>query len=252
MVRVTGTITVVKLATSTTPATVTITPTGGNAATLTVTANTKISVDGVGGKAVTDLLVGMPAEARYQVTATANNALRIEASDMVRVTGTITVVKLATSTTPATVTITLTGGNTVTLTVTANTKISVNGVGGKAVTDLFVGMPAEATYQVTATAYNALRIEASDMARVTGTITAVTPAGKTTPALVTITPTGGNTATLTVTANTKISVNGVGGKAVTDLLVGMPAEATYQVTATAYNALRIEAGTDNDEEESRR
>jgi hypothetical protein len=53
--------------------------------------------------------------------------------------------------------------------------------------------------------------------------------------------------TLTVTATTKISVNGEGGKTVADLTVGMRAEAAYQVTATANNALRIEAGSDRDE-----
>jgi hypothetical protein len=110
-------------------------------------------------------------------------------------------------------------------------------------------MRAEARYQVTATANNALTIEASDLFRVSGTITAIVPAGATTPATVTITPTGGTAVTLTVTATTRISVNGVRGKTVADLLVGMRAEATYQVTATANNALTIEAGTDKDEDE---
>jgi hypothetical protein len=245
MLRVTGAITKIVPAGMTTPATVTITPDNGTAAvTLTVTATTKISVDGVAGKAVSDLLVGMQAQAKYQVTATANNALSIAAYDMLRVTGTITKVVPAGMTTPATVTITPTGGTAVTLTVTATTKISVDEVGGKAVTDLLVGMQAEAKYQVTAIANNALSIAANDRVRVTGIITKVVPAAGTIPATVTITPTAGTAVTLTVTATIRISVNGVSGKTVTDLKVGLPAEATYQVTATANNALRIEAGTD--------
>jgi hypothetical protein len=243
---VSGTITAIKPATATTPATVTITPAGGKPVILTVTASTAISVDGVAGKAVSDLLVGMQAQAKYQLTATANNALSIDASDMLRVTGTITKIVPATSTAPATVTITPTGGTAVTLTVAASTATSVDGVGGKAVSDLLVGMQAQAKYQVTATANNALSIDANDKVRVTGTITKIVPATATAPATVAITPTGGTAVTLTVTATTRISVNGVGGKAVTDLTVGMPAEAVYQVTATANNALRIEAGTDND------
>jgi hypothetical protein len=59
--------------------TVTITNAAGTAVKMTVNASTVIIVNDQRNKTIADLTVGLHAEARYQVTATGNVALRIEA-----------------------------------------------------------------------------------------------------------------------------------------------------------------------------
>jgi hypothetical protein len=227
-----GMITKVTQPTGTTPGSIVITTATGTAVTLSVPNTTRISVDGVGGKTIANLTTVMRAEAIYQATGTnAGTALVIEASDIFHVKGMITKVTQPSGTTPGSIVITPTTGPAVTLTVTATTKISLDGVAGKTIANLTVGMTASAVYQATGTnAGTALHIAANDIFRVTGTITKVTPASGTTPGSIVITPTTGPAVTLTVTATTAISVDGVKNKTLADLAVGMQATSVYTVT----------------------
>jgi hypothetical protein len=216
--------------------TVTITRGNGTSVVLTVTTTTVIRLDGA-ASTVGSLLMGMRAEAVYQVTSAGNNAIRIAASDILRVQGTITAV--AATATPPTVTITRANGTSVTLTVVTATVIRLDGA-ASVVGNLLMGMRAEAVYQLS-TANNAIRIEASDKFRVEGTITAV--AATATPPTVTITRANGTSVTLTVVTGTPfttvIRLDGA-ASVVGNLLMGMQAEATYQLS-TANNAIRIAA-----------
>ena len=151
----------------------------------------------------------------------------------------------ASKTTPATVTITRADGTSVTVDVAASTVISIDHAAGT-FADLVVGQRAKAAYNLTAAGNIAVQIEANDIFRVSGTITKLVPAGKTTPATVTITRADGTSVTVDVSASTVITIDDAPGT-FADLVVGQRAKAVYKLTATGNVAVRIEEGTDNDD-----
>src|SRR5262249_40392348 len=157
---ITGAITKITQASGNTPGSIVIKPTTGSAVTLTVNANTPISVDGVSGKTLADLTTLMRATASY--TATGVNtatATQISATDPFRIKGAITKVTQASGNTPGSIVITPTTGSAVTLTVNDKTSIRIDDQ-KKTLADLTVGQKAEATYQATGTnAGTALRVE---------------------------------------------------------------------------------------------
>ena len=234
---VTGTITAV----SSTGNTLTVTPaqpSNSTALTLTVTANTAISLDGVTGKGLANLAVGMQAGVVYQTSGGVNTALQVNATDRFHVSGTIT----ALASDGSTLTITPSepaSSPAVTLNITSSTAVSLDGVTGTAVSNLVVGMRARAGYQLTSSGNNATHIEASDRFRVSGTITALASDGS----RLAITPdsTGSTAVKMAVTTSTSIRLDDVKGKTVANLLVGMRARATYQLTSSGNNATHIEA-----------
>ena len=230
-------------------------------ATVTVTTGSVISIDrGKGGTTFASLVSGMRAEVYYQlaVGGVTNAALRIEASDLFKVSGLIGTITPATpaGTVLGTLTI-VSAANTsqvlATVTVTTSSVISIDhGKGGTTFASLVSGMRAEVYYQlaVGGVANAALRIEASDILHVTGTAS-VTLAGVTAPGAATtqgsvvITPSDGSTpVSLTVPLNIPISVNGVSGKALSDIPNGSLVKAVYQVTGIGTGtAIRLETGS---------
>jgi hypothetical protein len=220
-------------AVSTTASTVDITRSDKTTVTVTVNASTAISVDGVASKMIGDLLVGMKAQAAYKLSGTPSNlALRIDAGDTLYVKGTITTV-----TSPNGLTITRFDGTTVTVTTDANTAITINRVAGQMFDSLVAGMRVEVKYQVTATGNLALKIEATDLVCIEGTISAVNAMAGT----VDVTKADKTTVTVTVNASTVITLEDAGRKTIADLLVGMKADVAYRATSTGNVALRIEA-----------
>jgi hypothetical protein len=233
---VAGTITAV----SSTGGTLSVTPTqsaNSTAVNLMVTANTTISIDGVTGKGLANLAVGMRAGVAYQTTGGVNNAIQINASDRYHVSGTIT----ALASDGSTLSITASqpaNSQAVTLNVTSSTGISLDGVTGKSVTNLVVGMRAKAGYQLTSSGNNATQVDASDIFHVSGTITALASDGS----KLRITPDSATTAIkLAITSSTVIRVDNVKGQTAANLVVGMRAKATYQLTSTGNNATQIDA-----------
>jgi hypothetical protein len=220
--------------TAKTATTVTITTAGGKAVTVTVNSNTHISVDGTPGKSITDLTTLMRAEAVYLDDLT---AVRIRASDIFEVHGTIAKITPASGATPAIVAITTVAGNTVNVQAPSTTAISVDHVPGKTVADLKAGMPAEAVYKATsATVNTGISIEAFSKAFVRGTITKIT--GTTG---VAITTASGTVVNLTVATTTTIFLDGAPSH-IGNLTPGMRAEAVYLVSAlNTGTAITIEA-----------
>jgi predicted RNA-binding protein len=170
-----------------------------------------------------------------------NNALDVldDGPDESEVEGTITAV----DTTAGTVTIIPSNGTpTVTLTVSTTTMIEVNDNPGT-LTDLQVGMEADAEYDPTTMV--AFSIEAQspgENAEVTGTVAAVDLTNST----ITISPTIGSSITLSVTAATEIQVNDEEAT-LADVQVGMPVKAEYDTLTLVAQQIDVGTGGTNDE-----
>ena len=111
---------------------------------------------------------------------------------------------------------------------------------------LLPGMRVKAHYQLTSTGNNATRIDASDLFRVHGSITAVTPlAGSLTAGTLTVTSHNGSAVVLNVDVGngTTVLVNGVSVTALTSLASGLRVEARYQLTSFGNNASFVKAST---------
>lgn len=202
-------------AVDTAASTVTITPRKGGAdVTLNVDANTVIKRKGPATLA--DLQVGDKIEAKYDPATML--ALKIEAEfKLAKVKGTIAAVDAAAGT------LTITpkkGGADVTLNVDASTYIKRNGQPAT-LADLVVGDRVEAKYN--AATMLAVKISASNLLEIKGTIAAVDAAAGT----LTVTPMDGSPdVTFTVDANTRIERFDAPAT-LADLLVGDPVEVKY-------------------------
>jgi hypothetical protein len=239
--RVAGTITTVPTSTGGTPGNITITTSAGQAVIIAVVTATTITVDRVAGQTIANLAVGMRAEATYKVLAGVNTAIRIEASDIFFVRGTLSTVT-STGGGAGSIVVTQANGNTVTVNVDATASITVDRVAGQTIDNLLTGMRAEVLYKVTATGNLALKIEASDLFHVRGTITTVTPsaAGDGTGSII-VTLADGTTVTINIDTTTAITVDRVAGQTIANLVANQRAEVRYKLTSTGNLALKIEA-----------
>jgi hypothetical protein len=214
---------------------------------ITLTGTTGVSLSGARSQA-SSLLPGMEIRAYCQIGSSGITATQIQAHDKLHVAGTITAVTAASgSTTAGTITLTPANDTSVNLNVDLGSGSGVVTLDGNTVTalaSLLPGTHAKATYQLTGTGNNVIRMHVSDMLRVHGTISAVTiAAGSTTAGIVTITPTQGTPVNLNVNLGSKTTLR-VNGSAVTtlnSLQSGMRVEARYQVTGDGNNATSLSA-----------
>jgi len=190
------------------------------------------------------LAITSPAAAQRGPRGTPIRGANATGARPVAVTGIITAI----SSTAGTLSITSfgqTGGTAVNLTITSSTAINIDGTTGQGLANLVLGMPASAVYQASGGVNTALQINASSKARVTGSITAVTPAsGSTTIGTVTVTPADGSAVTLNVNlgsgaGTTTVRLDGSAVTSLTSLLPGMHAKAEYRVTSSGNNATHL-------------
>jgi hypothetical protein len=207
--------------------------------TVNIPPNLTATIDRTAGQALANLVLGMKIEVGVAFTGNGTGTARkIEALSRWTLHGFITALNPANGT----LVVTPAHGPAVQLATGTTTVVKVDGNPVQTFASLGLGMKAEVLFVTTGLGTgNALKIDATDRFQIIGTLTTVTPDANGVTGTVIISGSNAPPLTLTVTPTTAITANHVPKQSITNLGLGMRAEATVQITPTGNFPTKIVA-----------